>query len=196
MLILEISLSGFSRDGRVCSGLCNIYFREIRITYSDLRRWFVKFFFLIRRRYVGYRIATTSSRDTYRVYLLRIKRAVKYPSHSPSLSSSFHHRTIQVSKTKVLVLLEKYVNVLKNSFLVSYFWQLYYYFHGVKKDDIRREQVGVFYLPSSSWLLSQRDKGRGHEFNLTSGWFDDKYFRRPGRRRRESHLGILHKGAT
>lgn len=107
MLILEISLSGFSQDGRVCSGLCNIYFREIRITYSDLRRWFVKFFFLIRRRYVGYRIATTSSRDTYRVYLLRIKRAVKYPSHSPSLSSSFHHRTIQVSKTKVLVLFRK-----------------------------------------------------------------------------------------
>jgi len=36
---------------------------------------------------------------------------------------------------------------------------------------------------------------RGHEFNLILGWCDDKYFRRFGALR-ESHLDVLHKGAT
>ena len=36
---------------------------------------------------------------------------------------------------------------------------------------------------------------RRHEFNLILGWYDDKYFRRFGALR-ESHLDVLHKGAT
>lgn len=36
---------------------------------------------------------------------------------------------------------------------------------------------------------------RRHEFNLILGWCDDKYFRHFGALR-ESHLDILHKGAT
>lgn len=142
-----------------------------RITYSDLRRWFVKFFFLIRRRYVACRIATTWSRNNLsRIYLLRIKRAVKYPSHSPSLSSSFHHRNVQVLENQssrpfqktVCKCLLKIHSRLDNFFRQVFTYYYYCYFlHGVEDPIFGRREMSSFIFRPPRLLYTRSDAGGG-----------------------------------